>query len=38
MAANADPNANASKRWPERDLAPVATFSVTGIASPKRSA
>jgi integrase/recombinase XerC len=30
-AANPDPNAKASKRWPERDLALVATFCVTGI-------
>jgi integrase/recombinase XerC len=30
-AAVADPSARASKRWPERDVALVATFSVTGI-------
>jgi integrase len=30
-AANPDPAAKASKRWPERDVALIATFSVTGI-------
>ena len=30
-AATPDPAAKASKRWPERDLALVATFCVTGI-------
>jgi len=37
-AASPDADAKASKRWPECDVALVATFYATGIRSPKRSA
>ena len=31
LATAATPDAHASKRWPERDVAPLATFCVTAI-------
>jgi len=38
IAATPDSNAKASKRWPERDIALLATFCVTGIRLAQASA